>query len=133
MVDACKALEQADSKKFSRSIRIQIPRVLIALYEIRNNRGVGHVGGDVDPNLMDATAVVAMGKWIVAELVRVFHAVSTDKAQELVESLVERTLPVVWKVGETVRVLKPVMPAKDKILMLLYRCRLAMVPCCRYI
>lgn len=120
MVDACKALEQADSKRFPRSIRIQIPRMLIALYEIRNNRGVGHVGGDVDPNLMDATAVVAMSKWIVADLVRVFHAVSTDKAQELVESLVERTLPVVWKVADTVRVLKPGMPAKDKILMLLY-------------
>lgn len=54
MVDACKALEQADSGKFPRSVRVQIPRMLIALYEIRNNRGVGHVGGDVDPNLMDA-------------------------------------------------------------------------------
>jgi hypothetical protein len=74
MVDACKGLEQADSKKFPRSIRIQIPRMLIALYEIRNNRGVGHVGGDVDPNLVDATAVVAMSKWTVAELIRVFHA-----------------------------------------------------------
>jgi hypothetical protein len=97
MLDACKAFEKADSAKFPRSIRIQLPRVLIALYEIRNNRGVGHVGGDVDPNLMDATAVVAMSKWIIAELVRVFHDVPTDVAQETVEALVERTLPIVWK------------------------------------
>src|SRR5579872_1398565 len=41
MVDSCKALENAGSK-FSRSIRIQIPRILISLYEVRNNRGVGH-------------------------------------------------------------------------------------------
>jgi hypothetical protein len=54
MVDACHDLEKADAKRFSRSVRIQIPRMLIALYEIRNNRGVGHVGGDVDPNHMDA-------------------------------------------------------------------------------
>jgi hypothetical protein len=120
MVDACRALEQGDPKKFSRSVRIQIPRMMVALYEIRNNRGVGHVGGDVDPNLMDATAVVAMSKWIVAELIRVFHAVSTEKAQELVESVVERTLPIVWKVGDAIRVLKPGMPAKEKILVLLY-------------
>src|SRR5579859_6539892 len=54
MVDACKALEAADSAKFPRSVRVQIPRMLMSLYEIRNNRGVGHVGGDVDPNHMDS-------------------------------------------------------------------------------
>src|SRR6478736_4451507 len=46
MVDACRALEKADDKIFSRAVRIQIPRMLMALYEIRNNRGVGHAGGD---------------------------------------------------------------------------------------
>src|SRR3712207_4123890 len=53
MVAACQALEQAGAS-FSRSVRIQIPRVLIAVYELRNNRAIGHVGGDVDPNHMDA-------------------------------------------------------------------------------
>src|SRR6266508_6021460 len=96
MVDACKDLEKADEKKCPRAVRIQIPRMLVALYEVRNNRGVGHVGGDVDPNFMDATAVVVMSKWIVAELIRVFHAVPVEEAQGLVDSLVERTLPVVW-------------------------------------
>src|SRR5947208_3392334 len=43
MVDACRALEK--EKGLPRSLSIQVPRVLIALYEIRNNRGVGHVGG----------------------------------------------------------------------------------------
>src|SRR5262245_45104308 len=37
MVDACRALEKADASRFSRSVRIQIPRMMIALYEIRNN------------------------------------------------------------------------------------------------
>lgn len=120
MVDACKALEQAPANKFPRSVRIQIPRMLVALYEIRNNRGVGHVGGDVDPNLMDATAVVAMSKWVIAELIRIFHAVPVEEAQRLVDTVVERTLPSVWKVGTMVRVLNPTMPAKDKILVLLY-------------
>ena len=123
MLDSAKKLEAADSSKFPRSVRIQIPRMLIALYEIRNNRGVGHVGGDVDPNLMDATAVVAMSKWIVAELIRVFHTVSTEEAQEIVEAAVERSLPIVWKVGEVLRVLKAGMPAKDKVLVLLYHSR----------
>jgi hypothetical protein len=42
ILDACKALENAVG--FPRSVRIQIPRMLIGLYEIRNNRNVGHVG-----------------------------------------------------------------------------------------
>src|SRR5687768_6834774 len=65
MVDACRALEQAPPT-FPRSVRIQIPRMIIALYEIRNNRGVGHVGGDVNPSHMDATAVLYMSKWMMA-------------------------------------------------------------------
>ena len=123
MVDACKALEKADGTKFSRSVRIQIPRMLVALYEIRNNRGVGHVGGDVNPNFMDATAVLAMSKWIVADIIRIFHNVSTEEAEKIVETVVERTLPIVWNVGENKRILKPGLSAKDKILILVYHTR----------
>jgi hypothetical protein len=120
MVDACRDLELADSAKFPRSVRIQIPRMLVALYEIRNNRGVGHVGGDVSPNGMDAKVVLESAKWIVAELVRMFHALPTDEAVRVVESLVERTLPVVWVVGNRKRVLKPDLSMRDQTLLLLY-------------
>lgn len=119
MVDSCRALER-EAASSPRSIKIQIPRMLIALYEVRNNRGVGHVGGDVDPNHMDATCVVAMSKWIMSELVRVFHGVTTDEASAAVDSIVERTLPTVWKVGTNLRVLSPSMSMRDRTLMLLY-------------
>ena len=120
MVAACQALEQADANRFSRSVRIQIPRMLIALYEIRNNRGVGHVGGDVDPNLMDATAVLAMSKWVVAEIVRVFHSVSTQEAARAVETIVERTIPVVWAFEGKLRILDPKLTMSAKALLILY-------------
>jgi hypothetical protein len=120
MVDACRALEQAPST-FPRSVRIQIPRMLVALYEIRNNRGVGHVGGDVDPNHMDAVAVVYMAKWLVAELVRIFHGVDTTTASEIVDALVEREIPIVWEVDEKKkRVLSANMSRPRKTLLLLY-------------
>ncbi|MCY7288269.1 MAG: hypothetical protein LH624_08485 [Cryobacterium sp.] len=105
MVDACNALAKADRKVFPQSVQITIPRVLIALYEIRNNRGVGHVGGDVDPNHMDATFVHAAARWVVAELVRLFHAVDTVTATSLVDALVERVVPGIWTVGAVKRVL----------------------------
>ena len=119
-LDACRTLEQGDAAKFSRSVRIQIPRMLIALYEIRNNRGVGHVGGDIDPNHMDAIAVLSMSKWIVAELVRIFNATDSATATATVEGLLERTTPVVWQINGRYRVLDSSLSYKDQMLLLLY-------------
>lgn len=116
MVDACKRLE---SEAGPRSARIQIPRMIVALYEIRNNRGVGHSGGDVDPNHMDATAVVYMSKWIVAELVRLLHGLTTDEAAELVDALVEREIALVWHSGDKRRVLAPGLTLRKRTLLLL--------------
>ncbi|MER7923890.1 hypothetical protein ABTY96_12315 [Streptomyces sp. NPDC096057] len=118
MVRECQKLEQ--ETQLPRSLRIQVPRMLIALYEIRNNRGVGHVGSDVDPNHMDAVAVLYMSKWIIAELIRVFHDVDTATASESVDSLVERQLEIVWNVDGKKRVLSEKLSLHDKTLLLLY-------------
>jgi hypothetical protein len=115
-VDACRRLENHTG--IPRSFQILIPRLLPALYEIRNNRGVGHVGGDVDPNFMDSTAVVSMASWVMAELVRVLHGVPISEAQQLVDNLVERRLPLVWKSRDVRRVLNPQLSLKDQILLL---------------
>jgi hypothetical protein len=118
MVDACRDLEKANAS-FPRSVRIQIPRVLVALYEIRNNRNVGHVGGDVNPNHMDASVVLAMAQWVMAELIRLFHGTDTKAATETVDALVERTVPVVWEVGGRRRVLEPSLSWRKQMLLLL--------------
>jgi hypothetical protein len=119
MLEACKKLEQVSSS-FPRSIRIQIPRMLIALYEIRNNRNVGHIGSDVDPNQMDANVVVQMSKWIMGELIRIFHNTTTEEAQIIVDNITDRTLPIIWSFDNHIRVLGKNLDAKDKMLVLLY-------------
>lgn len=123
MVAACRGLEGLSangSRPGDRSMRILIPRVLTALYEIRNNRGVGHVGGDVDPNFLDATVVYSMTSWTLAELIRIFHNVSTKEAQETVDVLVERKHPLIWEFEDTRRVLDPAMKKGDQALLLLH-------------
>jgi hypothetical protein len=116
-VTACRALES--NGHVPRSFQILIPRLLPALYEVRNNRGVGHVGGDVDPNHMDANAVLAMSSWVMAELVRVFHGLGVPEAQRVVDSIVERRIPLVWTGPAMKRVLDPKLPLKDQVLLLL--------------
>ena len=125
MLIACQALEQipsAASRVGDRSLRILIPRMLPVLYEIRNNRGVGHVGGDVSPNFLDATAVHSMSSWVLAELIRIFHQLSTNEAQEIVDALIERKHPLIWAVAGLgiSRVLNPQMSPKDQVLVLLH-------------
>lgn len=120
-VVACKDLENADKTQFCHSVRILLPRVLMALYDIRNNRGAGHAGADVDPNHMDATVVVGMSKWVMAELVRVFHNTTTESAQEAVESITTRETPLVWIVNGKLRVLDPKLSKSDQTLIVLHR------------
>jgi hypothetical protein len=118
MLVACQQLEKLN-KTLPRSLRIQIPRMLIALYEVRNTRGVGHVGGEVNSNLMDSTMVLYTSKWILAELVRVFHNVDTKTATSVVESLMERDIPIIWDVKGKKRVLNIGLSMKNKVLVLL--------------
>jgi hypothetical protein len=123
MVDACRALEKElpdPNRVGDRSLRVLVPRVLPALYEIRNNRGVGHVGGDVEANHMDAEAVLAMASWVMAELVRIFHGVTTEEAQQVVDALVERKTPLIWDIEGVKRVLTPGMTAKNQVLLFLH-------------
>jgi hypothetical protein len=116
---ACEALETAEAS-FPHSVRVLVPKVLIALYDIRNTRSVGHIGGEVDPNRMDATAVLHMAGWVMAELVRIFHGGDTAAATLVVDALTEREIPLVWDVAGRKRVLDTTLKRKPRALVLIY-------------
>ncbi len=71
------------------------------------------------PIIMDATAVLHMTSWIMAELIRVFHNLSIEDAKKLTDSLVDRRTPLVWQSGDIRRVLKSDLTIRDQILLLL--------------
>jgi hypothetical protein len=75
------------------SVRLHIPRALRVVYDIRNNRDAAHLADGIDPNLQDATIVVAILDWVLAEFVRLHHHVSADEAQRLIDELVTRRAP----------------------------------------
>jgi hypothetical protein len=114
-----KEVQRYEQGKGDESYRILLPRVLRSIYFIRNKRGVGHVGA-ISPNKMDATYILHSAKWIVAELVRLASGVDTNKAQEAIDQIVERKIPIVWQGPVSARVLQTRMPAKQQILVLAY-------------
>ena len=102
------------------SLRIIIPRALVFLYTLRGKRGIGHVGGDVEANEIDITTIVRLSDWIICELIRIFHGLSLEEAQGLVDALSSRNLPDIWEVGNKKRILREGLDYKEQVLLFAY-------------
>lgn len=118
--DECRRLVAAPATAGNESERIVLPRALVFLYTMRNKRGIGHVGGDVDANAIDIATMTRTADWVVCELIRINHGLSLEEAQDIVDGLSQRELPVIWEVAGKRRVLKEGLKARDQALLLLY-------------
>lgn len=113
-------LETLPKASGNESLRVLIPRALIFIYTIRNKRGIGHVGGDVEANFVDLSTIVKTADWVTIELIRIYHSLSLEEAQAIVEALSTRSVPEVWEINGKKRVLKKGLDYKDKVLLLTY-------------
>lgn len=119
--DECrKIVGSTPSTPITDSEKLVIPRALVFLYSMRNTRGIGHVGGDVDSNSVDAEVMGSVSDWIVCELIRIHHGLSLEEAQDLVDSLATRRTPDIWEIAGKRRVLRDGLTARDQALLLLY-------------
>jgi hypothetical protein len=117
-VTACTQLEKHTG--LARSLRIQIPRVLIGIYELRNNRSVGHVGSPVRPNALDGEYFFRASKWTLCELSRALcEANNVAGAEDFYLSVNMSELPLIWDNDDVVRVLRPDLTAGEKTLVVL--------------
>jgi hypothetical protein len=92
------------------------------VYDIRNNRDAAHLADGIDPNLQDATLVISVIDWVLAELLRIYHKVSADEAREIVDQIVSRSAPIIQQFNGALKVLNPGLGAGDHCLVLLYHC-----------
>jgi len=116
----CAALEAVPKTSGPESLRVILPRALNFLYTLRNKRGIGHEGGDVDANCIDSATCVRVADWCMCELLRVFHKISLGEAQDLVDSVATRQIPVVWEVMGRKRILSGKLDYRAQVLLLLY-------------
>jgi hypothetical protein len=104
------------------SVRLHIPRALRLVYDIRNKRDAAHLADGIDPNMQDATLVVSVVDWILAEFIRRYHSVPADEARKIVDTIVARAAPIVQDFDGFLKVLNPRLSAGDWCLVLLYQC-----------
>ena len=113
-------LENLPKDRYPDSIRLHIPRILKTIYDIRSKRGVTHIS-EINPNLMDATFVVSACDWILAEFIRLYYTDDPDNAQKIINTIVERKVPIIEEFEGDLKVLKPELSVADKILLTLYK------------
>lgn len=119
MIDTLRKFEQLAATSCLESYRIHIPRNLMAIYNIRNKRGVGHLGGDVNPNMADSILITSVCDWVLAELFSINFNSTLDEAQNTVDSLVQRKIPLVYSYNGVTRVLNQKLSLKNQTLLLL--------------
>lgn len=102
------------------SVRLHIPRSLRVVYDIRNKRNAAHLADGIDPNLQDATLVIGILDWVLAEFVRLYHGVGAGEAQKIVEDLVTRRAPIIEEFDGFLKVLRTDLGASDLVLVLMY-------------
>lgn len=99
-----------------------MPRALRVVYDVRNNRDAAHLGDGIDPNVQDASLVVGIIDWVMAELIRLHHGVDAPQAQAIVDDLVTRLAPVIQDFNGYLKVLRTDLSARERLLVLLYQC-----------
>lgn len=117
--DEARRLEQLD-RTLKESLRIQIPRTIQVVFDIRNKRDIGHAGGDVDANFSDATLSLVACNWVLTEFLRIYYTSDVDAAQRLVNLLVKVRIPLIQDFDGFLKILKPDLSVADKVLALLY-------------
>ncbi len=118
--DECRKLICLPKTTGIESLRVIIPRALVFLYTMRGKRGIGHIGGDVEANMIDASTILRVSDWVISELIRVFHGLSLEEAQAVVDSISTKSLPYIWEVGGKKRVLRKGLTYKQMTLLLCY-------------
>jgi hypothetical protein len=115
-------LEQLPAGSLDDSVKLTIPRACRFTYDIASNRGARHDPGEVDPNEMDARAVVAGTSWVAAEMLRYAQKGALDPARvrELVDGLTQRRYPLIEDVDGRVYFHVPKASARDVALLSLW-------------
>ncbi len=99
--------------------RTHFCRVLQTTYKFRNDRGVAHISPIHDANLMDATLIIAMVKWMFGEFLRLAWKKDRNEVVAIIESIVQLEHPLIHEWDSQPMVLTNLLTAPEEALMLL--------------
>ena len=117
MVAACKAFESFGN--LTRPIRIQVPRVIVSVYELRNNSGFAHVTSERVGLEGDSKLISQSLRWCFAVLCDANSAMKSNEIDLVVEILSNPIVGAVWRHGDALAVTSPGLSAREEALIIL--------------
>lgn len=93
-----KILQQIDKSQnisIDQMIRVTIPRMIRAAYEIRNKRDTVHVNRKIKVNDVDARAILSICGWILAEFIRAYGTKDIEKASKMIDYVSKVDIPFI--------------------------------------
>lgn len=75
-------------------LTLAIPKAAVSIYTIRNKKRVAHVK-TIDPDVIDSSFCVSACDWILSELAMLFYTSDPKEANELINSLLEKKIPLI--------------------------------------
>lgn len=104
------------------ALRITVPRACEFMYDIASNRGARHDPDQVDPNEIDAAAIIATGSWVMAEMIRYAQsgAAGTSDVTSILSGLAQRRYPQLEEVDGRVYFHLPGLSARELALLTLW-------------
>lgn len=96
---ACNELLQESKTTIDDEIlTLLLPLVLKGGYAIRNKKRVSHARG-INPDFMDSRYLCCLADWVMAELLRIYHSKDNKNIQSIINSIVERKIPMLQDIN----------------------------------
>lgn len=97
-----------------------LARMIRAIYNFRNNRGVAHISPTYKANEMDARVVMDTCRWCLNEALRIFWNGSREAVAKAVRELLQFDVPVVGVFEDVILVQRIDLTVDEEILVLLH-------------
>ena len=103
-----------------RRTALHMCKVLRTLYKFRSQRGAVHIDPDYSANELDSMFIVAMVRWTMSEVLRVFWTGSTKDVAQAVREIVRFEVPAILTLDGRSLVLRTDCTVEQEVLILLH-------------
>lgn|SRR5574341_125004 len=113
--------KNANSHNFpQRRAALHLCKVLRTVYKFRSQRGAVHIDPDYSANELDSTLILALVRWVMAEVLRIFWSGDTVYVARAVREIVRFQIPAILVIDGHPLVLRTDCTVEEEILILLH-------------
>jgi hypothetical protein len=99
---------------------LHLCRVLRTIYKFRSQRGAVHIDPDYTANEVDSTLIMALARWTISELLRVFWTGPTPDIARVIREIVRFEVPAILVIDNKPLVLRTDCTVEEEIVLLLH-------------